>query len=75
MLSRGVTHATGVLGSALASSGDPRDAAIRMLASHGGSLSIGELLAPPFASVGPLMAVIQDLQGFGLAEREGGSCA
>jgi hypothetical protein len=68
VLSRGVTQ----VATALTNSGDLRDAALRALEAHGGRMSISDLLAPPFTSVGPLMSVVQDLQAFGLAEREGG---
>jgi hypothetical protein len=51
---------------------DPKDAVIRALKRLGGQATFSDLLGPSVTSLDPLMAVIQQLQKYGLVEQQGG---
>jgi hypothetical protein len=67
VLSRGAATAANLA----ASHQDLTATAIRIIAAHGGSLSLPELFAPPFNSMKTLLETAQELEKFGFVERDG----
>jgi len=64
------TVASGV--SPASAEGDGRDATIRAISAHGGEASFGDVMVPPLNSIGMVISVLQELETFGLVERDGG---
>jgi len=64
------TVASGV--SQASAEGDGRDAAIRAIFAHGSEASFGDVMVPPLNSIGMVISVLQELETFGLVERDGG---
>ena len=57
---------------ASASENNTQDIVVGLLASHHGAMPVKDLLTPPFTSLGTLMAVIREMQSFGLLAMENG---